>query len=140
MAELLPAENYGMVRAAIDISLTSAVLSDAIIALDIFGPSAVREVLAIDPTAASRMGAELLHAQAAAAYFAAARIIVALPIVTREAGLGFSRETRTVDPAARAAELRGLASAELDAYLEDTPATADMPSMFTVARGHRGRW
>lgn len=140
MAELLPVENYAMVRAAIDLTLSAAVLSDAIIALDLFAPSAVREVLAIDPTAESRTGAELLHAQAAAAYFAAARLIVALPVVTREAGLGYTRETRTVDPAARAAELRGLASAELDAYLETTPATADMPSMFTVAHGHRGRW
>ena len=140
MAELLPAENYAAVRAALDITLDSAALPDAIIALDIYAASAVRDVLAVDPIAADRAGDELLHAQAAAVYFCAARLIGALPQITRDEEPGNTIVRQAYDAAERAAALRGLASAELDAYLATDPTIADVPPMFGVASGRRGLW
>lgn len=140
MAELLPDTLYPAVRAAIDTSLGTADLPDSIIALDIYAGAAVRDVLAVDPTAASRAGDELAHAQAAAVYFAAARLVAALPRVTRESGNGYTLERRPADAGDLAASLRALASAELDAYLETDAATGDMPTMFRAAPGYRGRW
>lgn len=141
MAALLPSDNYPAVRAAIDITLDTAALPDSIIALDIYGGSAVRDVLAIDPTAASRSGDQLLHAQAAAVYFCAARLVGALPVLTQERNFaGDEYRRQAIDADARARDLLSLASAELDSYLEPTPATSDMPTMFAAGCGQRGRW
>lgn len=140
MADLLPVENYAAVRAAIDVSLDSTALPDATIALDIYAGAAARDVLAVDPDAESRTGDDLLHAQAAAALFCAARLVGALPQVTRDEVPGNVVVRQAYDPERRAAALRALASAELDAYLADDPALADVPTMFSAATGTRGRW
>jgi len=140
MADLLPSDLYPSVRAAIDVSLSSAMLPDSVIALSIYKAAAIADVLAIDADAADRSGTELAHAQNAAVYFAAARIIAAVPQITRETRDTHTYQRRDVDPAERAAELRSLASAELDAYLATDAATADIPTVFQAARGYRGRW
>jgi hypothetical protein len=140
MADLLPSTLYPSVRAAIDTSLDSRLLPDAIIALDIYKAAAVRDVLAIDASAESRTSTEFAHAQAAAVYFCAARLVTALPQIVRETRDTHAYQRAEVKPDMRAAELRALASAELDAYLDMSPAIGDMPTLFTVGRGRRGRW
>jgi hypothetical protein len=141
MTALLTTTEYPAIRAAIDTSLDTDVLPDSIIALDIYAPSAQRDVLALDATAEDRTGDELQHAKNAAIYFCAARLIGALPQISRETGFdGSGYQRQAVDTAARAAELRGRASAELDAYLESGNAASDMPTMFAAGCGQRGRW
>jgi len=140
VAALLTTAEYPAIRAAIDVSLDAGMLPDPIIDLDIYAGAAVRDVLAIDSSAESRTGGELAHAQNAAVYFAAARIIGALPQITRETRDTHSYQRAEVKAAERAAELRSLASAELDAYLATDATTDDIPTLFTTAPGYRGRW
>lgn len=137
---LLTSADYVAIRAMIDITLDSTTLPDAIIALDAYLGAGMRDVLALDPTAESRSGAELQHAQTAAILFTAARLVGALPQLTRESFGNHSYDRKAVNATDRAAELRALASAELDAYLDTGDATSDRPTFFTVASGRRGRW
>jgi hypothetical protein len=140
VAPLLTSADYPAIRAMIDITLDSTTLPDAIIALDAYLGAGMREVLALDSTAETRTGDELQHAKTAAILFTAARLVGALPQLTREAFGNHSYDRKAIDVAARAAELRGLASAELDAYLDPGATTSDRPTFFTVATGRRGRW
>lgn len=137
---LLTSTDYPSIRAAIDISLTATDLPDATIALDIFIGAAMREVLSRDPEAESRTGDDLARVKAAAVYLTAARLIVTLPQILRETDLDTTYQRQAVDVAARAAELRALAEAELNEVLEPDDATADRPTMFDTAHGYRGRW
>jgi hypothetical protein len=137
---LLSSSDYAAIRAMIDITLDSTTLPDAIIALDAYIGAGMRDVLAIDPDAETRTGDELQHAKTAAILFTAARLIGAIPQMLREKELEYEYQRATVNAADRAAELRALASAELDAYLDVGDATSDKPTFFTVATGRRGHW
>lgn len=137
---LLSAAEYPAIRAAIDIALDSTTLPDSIIALDMYVGAGQRDVLLIDPLAESRTGNDLLHATTAAILFTAARLVGALPQIVKETFPDHSYERNKVDAAARAAELRALAGAELDAYLDPGDLASDRPTMFGVAHGYRGRW
>lgn len=137
---LLTSADYPSIRAAIDITIGTAELPDAIVALDMYVGAGQRDVLALDPLAESRTGTDLLHAQTAAILFTAARLVGALPQIVKETRADHSYERNRVDTQARAAELRALASAELDAYLDAGDATSDRPTFFTTAHGRRGRW
>lgn len=137
---LFSSTNYPAVRAAIDVSLDSAMLPDSIIVLDMYAGAGVRDVLNLDPLAASRTGDELAHATTAAILFVAARLIGALPQIVKETFPDHSYERNKVDSSARASELRNLAEAEIDAYLDPGDATSDRPTKFAVAGGRRGRW
>lgn len=139
MTALLTSADYPAVRAAIDVTLDSTALPDAIIALDLYSGAGVRDVLAIDPDAESRTGTDLQHAQTAAVLFTAARLIGALPQITRERELEYQVDFQRVSAATRAAELRALAAEELEAYL-DTTVAVERPTFFGVASGRRGRW
>jgi len=141
MTALLTTTEYPAIRAAIDTSLDTTVLPDSIIALDIYAGAARRDVLLLDATAESRTGDEFQHARNAAIYFCAARLIGALPQISRETsfdGSGYQRQA--IDTTARAAELRGQASAALDAYLDSGDAASDRPITFAAGCGQRGRW
>jgi hypothetical protein len=140
VAPLLTSANYPAIRAAIDITLDTTSLPDAIIALDTFIGAGMRDVLLLDPLAESRAGTDLQHAQTAAILFTAARLVPALPQIVKEAFPDHSYERSRVDSAARAAELRQLAAAEIDAYLDPSNAVSERPTRFAVASGRRGRW
>lgn len=140
MAPLLTSSDYPAIRAMIDISLDSTTLPDAIIALDAYIGAGMRDVLLIDPLAETRTGNELQHARTAAIQFTAARLVGAVLQVFKEARADHSYERPKIDAEARAAELRAMASSELDAYLDAGDATSDKPTFFTVASGRRGRW
>jgi hypothetical protein len=139
---ILTSTEYPAIRAAIDITLTTDDLPDSIIALPIYAAAADQDVLARDPLAESRTGAALQHVKNAATYFCAARLILALPQFTQERE-GEQQYTRqSVNVADRAAELRGLAAAELDAVLDPDPGdvVAQRPTFFGRLAGGRGRW
>lgn len=137
---LLTSTNYASIRAAIETTLDSTSLPDAIIALDLYIGAGMRDVLALDPMAESRTGTDLQHAQTAAVLFTAARLIGALPMIVKETFPDHSYERNRVDADARAAELRAWATAELDAYLDVGDLISTRPTRFTVASGRRGRW
>jgi hypothetical protein len=137
---LLTSADYPAIRAMIEIGLDATTLPDTIIALDAYIGAGMRDVLAIDAFAETREGTDLLHATTAAILFTAARLIGALPQIVKETFPDHSYERNRVDASARAAELRGQASAELDAYLDPGDTASDRPTFFTVARGYRGRW
>lgn len=140
MTALLTSAGYPSVRAAIETTLNSTTLPDSIIALDLYSGAGVRDVLLLDPVAESRSGAELLHAQTAAVLFTAARLIGSLAQIVKESFPDHSYERNRVDTSARAAELRALATAELDSYLDVGDVVSTRPTRFTVATGRRGRW
>lgn len=139
MALFTPAD-YPAVRAAIDVLLDSATLPDSVIVLDMYAGAGVRDVLLLDSLAASRTGADLLHAQTSAILFVAARLVGAIPQLTREAFGNHSYERKAFDASARAAELRRQAATEIDVYLDPGDVTSDRPTRFAVASGRRGRW
>jgi len=139
MADLLPEANYPQIRAAIDLTLVAAQLPDSAIALPIFRDAAIADVLLIDGDADDRTGDDLAAAQRAAVYFCAARLVSALPQITRKAALGSEVAYQAQNAAQRAAELRGLASAALDSYLVTDAATGDRPTFFAAGHGYRGR-
>ena len=134
---LITSADYPAIRAAIDTSLDTTSLPDATIALDIYAGAAMRLVLARDPAAATRTGDALARVTAAAVYYTAARLILALPQITREAYPEQSYQRQDVNVSERAAYLTSLADAELDAVLGDA-ATAGMPTMFAAGHGRRG--
>lgn len=115
-------------------------LPDSVIVLDMYAGAGVRDVLRLDPVAASRTGDALAHAQTAAILFVAARLVGALPQIVKETFADHSYERSRVDRLARAAELRSQADAEIDAYLDPGDAVSDRPTKFAVATGRRGRW
>lgn len=137
---LITAAVYGDIRAAIDISLDETVLPDSIISRDIYAGAAEREVLARDPDALSRSGADRARVTAAAVLFTAARLAPAVPNITSETQPGQSAYTRqAVDWTKRAADLRSLAEIELQAVLAPSEAAPSRPTMFARAAGRRGR-
>jgi len=135
---LITSANYPAIRAAIDTSLDVVALPDATIALDIYAGAAMRDVLARDPLALSRTGDDLARVTAAAVYFAASRLILALPQIRRENYPEQEYVRQEVDIWAHAAELRSLAEAEISLVLDLGDATADRPTMFVAGHGRRG--
>ena len=74
MTALLTATHYPAIRAALEVTLTSKELPDAVIALDIYLAAAIAEVLARDPLAESRTGAALTHVTNAGVLICAAQL------------------------------------------------------------------
>lgn len=137
---LLSEADYPAIRAAIDVSLDSALLPDSVIALDLYIGAGQRDVLAIDPDAETRTDDALLHAQTAAILFTAARLCGAVPQITLERFPDHEYRRQDVDANARASALRTLAEAELDAYLDPGDMVSDRPTRFALASGRRGKW
>ncbi len=140
MAILTSAE-YPAIRAALDTDLTADTLPDEIISLSIYAGAADNDVLKRDPDAESRTGSEATRITNAAIYYCAARLapavvrITSLSINTRD----LSYQKPTWDPAEKAAELRALADAEIDAVLEPDATVPARPTLFGRAAGRRGK-
>lgn len=141
MAILEPSDN-GAIRAAIDLKLRPADISDDIIKLDIYAGAADQDVLDLDPDAEGRSGtpAEWERIKRAAIYFCAARLCPAVVRLTsvniQVRDMSYSRQA--FDPEKRAAELRQMATEEIAAILTPSEVTPNRPTMFTVASGTRG--
>lgn len=140
---LITEADYDAIRKAIDITVDENMLPGDTIALPIYAPTAIRQVLDRDPTAESRTGTELNRVQNAAILFCAALIAPAMTgkmvnsLSTSTRDLNFSRPPYNGEK--RAAELRGLAEAEIAEVLTPADETYAMPTMFAVASGRRGR-
>jgi hypothetical protein len=134
---LIGANEYPAIRAVIDVSLEATVLPDAVLALPTYVPSAILDVLRLDPAAESRTGAELARVQNAAVLFAAARVGPAIPAIRSETFDDYRYDRGPVDWQTRAAELRAMAAAEVDAVITTTDLNVP-PQMFTLAQGRRG--
>lgn len=142
---LIDDQHYPAVRAAIDPTLEPALLPDAVLALPIYVPAAILDVLALDPDAETRTGPALRRLQNAAVLFAAARALPRTPIIESEAFADYRYGRAKIDVRARADELADQARAEVAAALvlaggvAPAPVADDRPITFTLARGSRGR-
>lgn len=138
---ILTALDYPQIRAVLDVSLTSTQLPDDTIGMDIFVGRAEADVLALDPDAETRTGADLQHIKNAAIYFTAALLcptvvrITSMTAQTRD--LAYTRQA--FDPEERAAELRALAVAEVTAVLTPDDTTPNRPTVFARATANRGK-
>lgn len=146
--EILTTADYPAVRAALDTQLTEANLPDETLDLSIYADAAVQDVYKVyevagstDDPADEADADNQARITRAAIYYCAARLapavirITSVQVATRDGS--YSRQT--FDPAERAAELRAEAAAELAPILEPDETTPALPTMFTVARGYRGR-
>lgn len=143
---LLGAADYPEVRAALDTSLTAELLPDAILALPIYVPAGIADVLAIDPGAEARTGADGAAVHRAAVCFSAARLAVAAPAIQSEAFGDVTYDRGTVDYAARAATLRAIATAAIGAVAAVAGVGASAPLLVVAPAGrplvgvNRTRW
>jgi hypothetical protein len=127
---------YNAVRACLDTSLDDAGLPQAVIDLAIYGPAAAAEVLLRDPNADTYTDPEKLRrVQSALAYLTAARIAPALPNLTQFSEGDLRYSLKEFDPTAKAAQLRGMAAAELALNLTGT---VTPQNHFWLAAGRRG--
>ena len=134
--------SYPAVLAALDAKLTSADIPNTFLDEPIYKDAAIQDVVDLYSTAlAETVAAIQARLTRAAIYFLAARLapavvrITSLSVTTRD--LSYSRQT--FDPEKRAADLRALAQEEIAAITDPTDATPNMPTMFSVAPGYRGR-
>jgi hypothetical protein len=141
------AAEYDLARKALDVALTDADLPDATIILSTFLGAAEREIKQRDPLWAGRTGAEEIRLKAATAYMTAAFLAGSWRPLQELSESQGDVHSQTVthrkkyaawDAAALAAALRALAEAELAGYLE-TSGETDIPTMFALATGRRGR-
>ena len=140
--EILTSTEYPAVLAALDTKLTDAHIPDTLLDQTIYKDAAIQDVTDVYPAAASETDADnQTKITRAAIYFCAARLapaavrITSINVNTRD--MSFSR--KVFDPAERAAELRAMAQDELADILTPSDETPNMPTMFTVAPGYRGR-
>jgi hypothetical protein len=139
MSTLLSAFSFDQVRAAIDLALDASALPDETIALPLFVDRAEADIVAQDASALTYLPADSRYdrVQRAHIYFTAAYIVPSLPNITQEQ-VGSDRYTRKEwDAEKQVARLRGLANAELAAYLT-TDGLSEPLFAFGRACGRRG--
>jgi hypothetical protein len=134
---LLTSSDWPAVRAALDITLDSAQLPDATIALDIYSGRAMREIEARVTGATALTGDDELKVTAAAVFLTAANIAPALPAIMSARSQHLQVQRKEVDWNRRAADLRQMAEEELADLLEASTG-AYRPTMFARAKGRRG--
>lgn len=142
MATWVTPGDYPAVRAAIDVSLTAAVLPDDTIGLDVYVGAAEREVRLADPLAESYSGENMERVKAAAILLTAAALCPAIPRLTSERFADYQYGQQAVDWAALAEHLRRRARAELSAITATDPTTrasTQRHRAFAVATGRRGQ-
>lgn len=138
---ILTTADYPAIRAALDVGLNEAQLTNATIGQDIFVGAAESELLRRVPDAASKVGEDLKRVKRALVYLTAALLahsvvrVTSMSIQTRD--LSYSKQT--FDPDEKAAELRGRAEVEIAALVSPNTTTPEMPRMFTLAGAYRER-
>jgi hypothetical protein len=125
------------VRAAINISLTEADLSNDTIGLPIYSGAALLEVKRRDPSWASRTGDALMRLSNAANLITAALLLPAL----REVKSAKTAEGDAFEMFAPSLEgpLWDRAAEEIAIAIGEDPSSGDRPTMFTLARAGRPR-
>lgn len=138
---IITSEHYNEIRAAIDVSLTKARLSDDIICMPIYAGAAEQDVLNIVPDALSKTGDDLIKIERAAVFFCAARLVHSVVQLTSVAisvrDMNYSRPA--YDPDERKAALVAMANSELLSIIEPNETTHSMPTMFATVCGRRGQ-
>jgi hypothetical protein len=137
---------YDAVRQAIDASLDSNALSDAVIENIIYGPAAESEVLSRDPLALTYENTDPVRwafVTRAVILITAARICPALPNLVSEALVDYHLSLKAPDLLERSATLRSMANRELSAYLNDAinlrGTVTPLPSVWLARGGGRAR-
>jgi hypothetical protein len=137
---------YDAVRQAIDASLDSNALSDAVIENIIYGPAAESEVLSRDPLALTYENTDPVRwafVTRAVILITAARICPALPNLVSEALGDYHLSLKAPDLLERSATLRSMANRELSAYLNDAinlrGTVTPLPSVWLAWGGGRAR-
>jgi hypothetical protein len=128
------------VRRAIDVTVTAAVLPDAVLLDPVSLGVTDRAVLARDPDAATRTGAEAEAVTAAAVYWHASLFAPTVPVLVSERVTDYQYQRQPFDRAARAAWLRSMAEELLAALSVDVVDGPRPPVVFDLAPGFRGRW
>jgi hypothetical protein len=137
---ILTSADYPEIRAALSPDLGTDDLPDSVIGRDVYAGAAQREVIAIDPIAESRTGAEAAHIKAAAILLTAARLALRLTRVSSERIASFAATYLPQDPELLAGSLRAQAMTELGyipGLLTDLTTTI-RPTMFALASNRRG--
>jgi hypothetical protein len=134
---LLTSANWPEVRAALDVSLTTRQVPDAVIAYDLYSGRAMRRVIEQVPTAESMTGDSLQRCKNAAIFYTAAYLAPAIPNITRK-NIGDVDQSFDIDWEARAATLLAAAAAELAEVLTPSETAPAMPVVFAAASGYRG--
>ena len=138
----LSLSDYSLVRQALDVTLTEDDLPDSVLGSALYEEAARDDVLAVDPEAESRTGSAARRVARALVYFTAARVAPVLPRLLQEQiendDVRYRYQVQAKDWEAEAARLRGLAQAELAAYLNDDGRVETL-SYFGTACGRRGR-
>ena len=136
--------SYDAIRAAIDITLDRAALSDDVIGLPIFRDAADLNIKRRDPLWATRTGDSLSQLTIATIYLTASLIAPAMPRLLSEkiasGGDDYTRQFQAIDWAARGRALRQLAEDALDVIIDPGDAISTRPTRFVAASGRRGRW
>ena len=137
---LTSANDLASVRRAIDVSLTAALLPDAVIQDQVYLGMAEAEVLRRDPDALSRTGDERAAVRRAAVFLTAALLLPAVPRIVSEQHGDLHRYQRTPTALAETiADLRAKADGTIDRLLADDD-EADEPMLhFALGAGRRGR-
>lgn len=130
----LTSADYPSVRRAIDVGLTATELPDATIADPLFLDVAADTVLARDPLAESRTGAEETAIVNATIYLTAANLVRSLPRVMEERFADYSAKYDAMDVGATVSYLHGRAEATLAGLLGSR---TGIPA-FVLAQGRRG--
>ncbi len=140
MPDIITSTEYPQVRAAIDVTLTSTVLPDAVIALDIYEEAAEIFVADLVPGWEALTGDDAIRVKNAVVYTLAALLLPAVPQFVSERSADGQAYARPVpNLTARVAELRARAAVEIEAITVTPVVTADRPTTFAVAHGYRGR-
>jgi hypothetical protein len=135
---ILSQADWPEVRAQINVGLTAAQLPDDTIEMDAFVGRAEREVVATDPQAPSRTGAEAAAVRLASIYLTAALLVPAVPNIVRQQWPDISYQMENLSIADKVADLRHQAALQLESYLEaGTEPVPRIPTIFTSARSCR---
>lgn len=133
---ILNSTHYPAIRMALHSSMTTEMLPDAMIALNIYQGAAEAEILRRDPNAASRTGAELIIVQNAVVLLVASLLAPAVELMQSEyiPGGGYRYQRPEVNWKERAGLLRQRAESELSTLLSPSaPSLSARPTLFTVA-------
>ena len=142
MATWVVPGDYAAVRAALDVSLTTEVLPDDVIGLDLYVGAAERDVRYADPLADTYVGENAERIKAAAILLTAAYLAPAIPRLSSERLADYQYSQQAVDWNALAAHLRARARQEL-AAISSTDVAASVAlrhPAFARASGTRGTW
>lgn len=151
MTTLLTVSLFSQVRAALGVLIDDTLLSDSVIAMDLYAGRAQTWLEDRDSQWAARTGSERQHLINAVVLRCAGLLATAMPAMTAEKiGDEYSYSGEAPDWGGRAAALLADAESEVQAVIatdEDEALTAAMPTMFTSARpttygglvGGRGR-